>query len=295
MGGKEFYIVDVFSDRRFAGNQLAVFTQGGSFTDAEMQQIAREINFSETTFIFPEASSGNLFRVRIFTPEEEVPFAGHPTLGTAYVIQKVFLQETVPEIRLALNVGEIPVTMEYDGETIVRMTMKQKPPVFGAQIDPGKLAAVLSLTTADVDERFPVQVVSTGLPFIIAPLKTMAAVQRARLHKDLYVELIQDLDAKAILFFAPETLMPENRLHVRVFTEYFGVPEDPATGSANGCLAGYLIRYGYFGQEALDISVEQGFEIGRDAILYLSGYQDAHEIHVYVGGQAAMFAKGELV
>ena len=295
MSGKEFYMVDVFTDNRFGGNQLAVFTQGHHFREEELQAIAREINFSETTFIFPEESQGDHYRVRIFTPAEEVPFAGHPTLGTAYVIQTYLTQDKRDQIVLDLNVGPIPVTIEYDGDSVGKMTMKQNPPVFGETLSAEDLAGVLNISPADVDLRFPIQEVSTGLPFIIVPLKTMEAVSRARLNKEAYEALISALQAKAILFFAPETVHAENQLHARVFTEYFGVPEDPATGSANGCLAGYLLRYEYFGSRELNIRVEQGFEIGRNAILFLSGSKTDDQISVYVGGRTAPFARGEVL
>ena len=295
MNKGEFYMVDVFSAERFGGNQLAVFTQGHAFSDEEMQAVAREINFSETTFIFPRESRGNRYRVRIFTPAAEVPFAGHPTLGTAFVIQTFLAAEKHEQIILDLNVGPIPVDLEYEDNRVGIMTMRQNPPVFGETLPAEALAQVLNIEPEDVDGRFPVQEVSTGLPFIIVPLKTRDAVSRARLNKEAYDALIQDLEAKAILFFAPETVHAENHLHARVFTEFYGVPEDPATGSANGCLAGYLLRYEYFGSTHLEIRVEQGFEMGRDAILFLSGSKNDEQITVHVGGRAAAFARGEIL
>ncbi len=294
MDKKVFYMVDVFSGQKYGGNQLAVFPKGHLFSDEEMQRITREINFSETTFIFPNESQDNRYRVRIFTPAAEVPFAGHPTLGTAFVIQTFLAEKKYDRLILDLNVGPIPVDMEYSEGRIDMMTMKQNPPVFGQKLSGVDLAKVLNLSVEDIDSRFPIQEVSTGLPFIIVPLKSLDAVAKARLAKDHYVALIEGLEAKAILFFAPQTKYPENHLHARVFTEYFGVPEDPATGSANGCLAGYLLEYEYFGDKTLKIQVEQGFEIGRDAILYLSGEKKDGEITVYVGGRAALFAQGEL-
>lgn len=294
MDKKVFYMVDVFSGQKYGGNQLAVFPKGHLFSDEEMQRITREINFSETTFIFPKESQDNRYRVRIFTPAAEVPFAGHPTLGTAFVIQTFLAEKKYDRLILDLNVGPIPVDMEYSEGRIDMMTMKQNPPVFGQKLSGDDLAKVLNLSVEDIDSRFPIQEVSTGLPFIIVPLKSLGAVAKARLAKDHYDALIEGLEAKAILFFAPQTKYPENHLHARVFTEYFGVPEDPATGSANGCLAGYLLEYEYFGDKTLKIQVEQGFEIGRDAILYLSGEKKDGEITVYVGGRAALFAQGEL-
>ncbi|NLY50548.1 MAG: PhzF family phenazine biosynthesis protein, partial [Firmicutes bacterium] len=246
MSEREFYIVDVFAEEKYAGNQLAVFTQGHLYTDAEMQKLTKEMNYSESTFIFPVESAGNTFRVRIFTPAREVPFAGHPTLGTAYVILKKFVHEPVPEVVLDLKVGRIPVAVSYtpSGE-IADLIMKQVEPSFGPTVEAAKAAAVLSLPTEAVDRRYPVQEVSTGLPFLIVPLKSLAHVRAARVNLERLAHLWERLEARGLLVFAPETYTPASQLNVRVFCHYLGVPEDPATGSGNGCLAGYLIRHKY--------------------------------------------------
>ncbi len=281
--GLVFYIVDVFAEKKYTGNQLAVF-MGERLSDIEMQQIAKEMNFSETTFILPGSHD-----VRIFTPEREIPFAGHPTLGTAYVIQREIIREPVESLTLNLKVGQIPVKIEGD-----ILWMKQMSPVFGKILD-GQILDVLGLNDEDLDTRFPVQEVSTGLPFIIVPLKTLNALKKVKVDKERYFELIEDLDAKAILVFCPETRKRENDLSVRVFADYYGVAEDPATGSANGCLAGYLVRYRYFGKDKIDIRVEQGYEVGRPSLLFLRAEDKGREIRVSVGGRVVMIAKGEFV
>jgi trans-2,3-dihydro-3-hydroxyanthranilate isomerase len=335
MANLEFYIVDVFAIGQYTGNQLAVFPTATGLSLATMQQIAKEINFSESTFITGPAAAG-IYPVKIFTPAVELPFAGHPTLGTAWVIQKI-LDRPVESVTLQYTAGQIPVAFNYEGvgdgalrcpEPVVSpaddlavraaspigegslsfaqrlpeekgaspwenrptvLWMTQRPPEFLGQLAANQLAPVLQIDPADIDDRYPIEQVSTGLPFIIVPLKTLAAVQRAKLQIEAYYELIQDLPAQSILIFCPETLFPENQLHVRVFTHALGIPEDPATGSANGCLAAYLVRHQYQGQSQIDWRVEQGYEIDRPSLLFLRAQPGTIE----VGGQVALVASGQ--
>jgi trans-2,3-dihydro-3-hydroxyanthranilate isomerase len=288
-----FYIVDVFAEEKYAGNQLAVFRGVKAVSSTEMQRIAKEMNFSETTFILSDEKREGGYDVRIFTPETELPFAGHPTLGTAYVIQHEIVKEPVDEVVLNLKVGQIPVTFSYDGKHAEILWMKQLNPVFGKTLDAGLVSEVLSLDLRDVDERFPVQEVSTGVPCIVVPLKTLDALKRARISRDRYFEFVKDTQAKTVLIFCPETYKKENDLNVRFFADYYGVPEDPATGSGNGCLAGYLVKHRYFGKDRIDIRVEQGYEIGRPSLLLLKAEEKGEGIDVYVGGKVVMVAKGE--
>ena len=173
--------------------------------------------------------------------------------------------------------------------------MQQKPPVFQQKFTAHAIAPVLNLNIEDIDTNFPIQAVSTGLPFIIVPLKKLAAIKQIKVNKELYFELVSSTEAKSILVFCPETYKQENNLNVRVFCDYLGVPEDPATGSANGCLAGYLANYAYFGADSIDIRVEQGYEIGRDSLLLLKAQKTDADINVFVGGKVIMVAKGEFV
>lgn len=290
-----FYIVDVFAERKYAGNQLAVVRDTKALSDTQMQEIAKEVHFSETTFILSEAKRKGGYDVRIFTPEHEVPFAGHPTLGTAYVMQQEIIKEPVETVTLNLKVGQIPVTFDYKGKHIDLLWMKQKNPTFGQIFDPIPISEVLSLDQVEIDHRFPIQEVSTGLPFIIVPLKSLNAVKQSKTNKDKYFELIKIAQAKAVLIFCPETYKKENNLNVRMFADYYGVPEDPATGSANGCLAGYLVKHRYFGKDRIDIRVEQGYEIGRPSLLFLRAEEKEDKIDVRVGGKVVMIAKGEFV
>ncbi len=295
MDKRIFYIVDVFAEAKYAGNPLAVFRNPEDFSDEEMQKIAKEMNYSETTFILSEEERKGGYDVRIFTPETELPFAGHPTVGTAFVIQQEIIGEQVDQVALNLKVGQIPVTFGYSNEQPDILWMKQNPPVFRQILDKKSVSEVLHLKEDDIDERYPIQEVSTGVPSLIVPLQTLETIRRIRVDRNRYFALIQKLEAKAILVFCPQTYSEENVLNVRFFADYFGVPEDPATGSANGCLAGYLVKYRYFGEDWIDIRVEQGYEIGRPSLLFLRAEQSKEEIEVHVGGKVIKVAKGELV
>lgn len=290
-----FYIVDVFAEAKYTGNQLAVFTDIGNLSDQEMQQIAKEMNYSETTFIVSEDVNNGGYDVRIFTPKEELPFAGHPTLGTAYILQQEVIKQIAEKIILNLKVGQIPVSFHYLDLDIDLLWMQQKQPVFSQEFAVDTLAKVLNIEPNEIDSSFPIQEVSTGVPFIIVPLKSQATLKRIKVNKNKYFELINNTQAKSILVFCPETYNPENNLSVRVFADYLGVPEDPATGSANGCLAGYLVKYSYFGKESINLRVEQGYEIGRPSLLLLKAEKKDNEIEVFVGGKVIMVAKGEFV
>jgi len=292
-----FYIVDVFADEKYAGNQLAVVRDAKQLSSTEMQKIAKEMHFSETSFILSDKKRQGGYDVRIFTPETELPFAGHPTLGTAYIIQQEIIKKPVNKITLNLKVGQIPVTPTYNaqGQPDI-LWMKQKQPTFGQTFKAETIAKVLNLTAADIEPAFPIQEVSTGIPAIIVPLKTLSAIKRAKINKDQYYQLIEHIESKGILIFSPETYHRQNHLNVRFFADYYGVPEDPATGSANGCLTAYLIKHKYFNQRQINIRVEQGYEIGRPSLLLLKAQQDKQgKIHVNVGGKVKPVAKGQLL
>jgi trans-2,3-dihydro-3-hydroxyanthranilate isomerase len=286
-----FYIVDVFAEKKYSGNQLAVFRGAGALSDDEMQQIAAEMGFSETTFILSDEQRNSGFEVRIFTPKEEIPFAGHPTLGTAYIVRNEILRGNTEKAILNLKVGQIPVTFNKDGYC----WMKQIEPRFGQQHKPEILAPVLGVDADELDERFPIQEVSTGLPFFIVPLKTITALKKAKIDRQGYFDLIKESEAKGILVFCPETHESQNDISVRVFVDYYGIPEDPATGSGNGCLAGYLVKHRYFGKEGIDIRSEQGYEIGRPSLLLLKAEQREAGIDIAVGGKSMIVARGEFV
>jgi trans-2,3-dihydro-3-hydroxyanthranilate isomerase len=295
MAKYQFYILDVFAEEKYAGNQLAVVRDAAALSDNQMLRITSEMNYSETTFILSEEPRQGGYDVRIFTPGAELPFAGHPTLGTAFVIQREIMKEPAETVILNLKVGRIPVTSGPGGKEKDILWMKQINPIFGQVIEPESISRVLDLDESEIDDRFTIQEVSTGLPFIIVPLKSLDAVKRAKVNRDECFKLIEDTQAKMILVFCPETYNRENDLNVRVFCDYYGMPEDPATGSANGCLAGYLVKNRYFGNDRIDIRVEQGYEISRPSLLYLRAENKQEKIDVSVGGKVIMVAKGQLL
>ncbi|MGN7393482.1 PhzF family phenazine biosynthesis protein [Peribacillus frigoritolerans] len=285
-----YSIVDVFSNGKYTGNQLAVFKNAGNIPDKEMQQIAKEINFSETTFILSDSKNDGGYDVRIFTPNEEVPFAGHPTIGTAYIIQNEVLEAPLDNIILNFKGGQITVSFNNQEELL---WMKQNLPTFGRILDTDKISEVLNIHKENIDDRFPIQEVSTGLPVLVVPLKSLEAVKKVKINREKYFELIEHMDAKAIMVFSPETYDSKNDLNVRDFADYYGIPEDAATGSSNGCLAAYLVKYGYFERSEIDIRVEQGYEIERPSLLFLKASDDNGEIDVHVGGKVVKIAQGE--
>jgi trans-2,3-dihydro-3-hydroxyanthranilate isomerase len=282
-----FYIVDVFAEEKYAGNQLAVVRGGAGLSDETLQKIALEMNYSETTFVLSEEDTGGGYDVRIFTPGHEIPFAGHPTLGTAYVIQHEILASPVERITLKLKAGEVPVTF---GEVL---WMRQLPPALGRTLDSTSVASTLRLDRADLDDRYPVQEVSTGLPALIVPLRDLDALRRCKVDWERYTEVAGP--GKNLYVFCPE---PHDGgpgdLSARMFANDLGVPEDPATGSAAGCLAAYLLEHSCLGTDSVDVRVEQGYEIGRPSLLYLQAARDGDEMRVDVGGKVQLVARGEL-
>lgn len=287
-----FYIVDVFAESRLSGNQLAVFRDCVDLTTERMQRIAQEMHFSESTFITSEDPK-NGYDVRIFTPTSELPFAGHPTLGTAYIIQSEIIRAPVETVTLNLKVGKIPVTFSKDEKSQTILWMRQRPPVFGRTFDKDRIAKILGLKTSDVDSRFPVEEVSTGIPFIIVPLTSLKAIRTIRVDQPSMMSMFAESKTTLLFVFCPETYSKENQLNARGLGTADTVLEDPATGSANGCLAGYLVKHRYFGKDEINIRVEQGYEIDRRSILLLRSKKTESSIEVNVGGKVQFVAKGD--
>jgi trans-2,3-dihydro-3-hydroxyanthranilate isomerase len=283
----KFYIVDVFSKGKYTGNQLAVFINSIGICSEEMQQIAHEINFSETTFVNPTPNADGSYNVRIFTPVSEVDFAGHPTLGSAFIISEKITNNYNPIITLNLKVGKITVKKAVD-----ILSMQQITPKFGKIFDTHLLAEMLEINLIDIDNNFPIEEVSTGLPFTIVPLNSMEALRKCRMNQTFYKQFIEQAWAKGVLVFAKGAYVQPQSIVVRVFVDYLGISEDPATGSGNGCLAGYLVKHSYFNKQELDITVGQGYEINKPSELYLKAslYNDNYSIHV--GGKTELVAEG---
>lgn len=292
MSKPKFFFTDVFTDRSYGGNQLATFVDCEALSDAEMQQIAREINFSETTFITAREPRDGGYDVRIFTPQAEVEFAGHPVLGTAHVIRNQLRLSSASEIVLNLRIGQIPVSFEETAAGRSVLWMKQMPPQFGGRIDAGRVAEVLGIAASDIEAHWPVEEVSTGFPTLIIPLKSLAALKQVRIDREKYFALIGDAWAKLVLVFSREAYEAGHALSVRMFGDYYGVPEDPATGSSNGCLAAYLVRHRVLGATEIDVVSGQGYEIGRPSSLMLRAMEMQSGIEVRVGGSVVDVAHG---
>jgi trans-2,3-dihydro-3-hydroxyanthranilate isomerase len=288
-----FYIVDVFAESRLAGNQLAVFRDCASLTTKEMQRIAQEMHYSETTFITSEEPKSGGYDVRVFTPGFELPFAGHPTLGTAYIVQTQVIGKPVPKVVLNMKVGQIPVTFSYNRGTADVLWMRQKLPTFGMTFPRGKIAKIFGLKASDLDRKFPVMMASTGVPFVIVPLTGLKAIKKINVNSDALRKLLKKTKSTVVLLFSPETYSKKNQLNVRVLGVPENIPEDPATGSGNGCLAAYLVKTKYFGSDEVDIRVEQGYEIGRRSLLLLRAKSTSSGIEVNVGGRVQFVAEGE--
>ncbi|WP_410765991.1 PhzF family phenazine biosynthesis protein [Haloferax sp. DFSO60] len=285
-----FHIVDVFATAKYAGNQLAVFEDADSLSDDEQAALAVEMNYSESTFVEGESEGG--YDVRIYTPATEIPFAGHPTLGTAAVLREHY--DAGDEITLNLGVGPITVTVRGSGDDETYW-MKQNEPDFGETLEHDRLAEVLSLGESDVDADWPVQVVSTGLPAVMVPLRDRDALGRSEVNPIAYRELLEETGVENLLLFCPDPRDETNDFAARMYCLGYGIPEDPATGSANGCLAGYLAHHEYFGDGEVEATVEQGYEMGRPSLLHLESETTGDGIDIRVGGRVEFVAEGNLV
>ncbi|WP_148413759.1 PhzF family phenazine biosynthesis protein [Haloferax sp. KTX1] len=286
-----FHTVDVFATAKYAGNQLAVFEDADALSSDQMAALANETNFSETTFI-EGGSPDDGYDVRIFTPDGEIPFAGHPTLGTAAVLREHF--SAGDEVTLNLGVGPISVEVRSDGSDSEQYWMTQNAPEFGAELDRETLAEVLSLGAADFDADWPIQVVSTGLPAVMVPLRDRDALARSEVFTPAYRSFFDDVGVENLFLFCPDPRDDANDFAARMYAPGHGVAEDPATGSANGCFAGYLARHRYFDDE-VEVTVEQGYEMGRPSHLHLEAEDRGDEVTVRVGGRVEFVSEGRLV
>jgi trans-2,3-dihydro-3-hydroxyanthranilate isomerase len=291
-----FVQVDVFTSVPLEGNQLAVFADGSSLSDAEMQAIARETNLSETTFIFPRDAATERergVRVRIFTTSEELPFAGHPTLGTAMVLRNDAQRGkgSADEIALDLNVGRIPVRFSTrDGLPFGLMT--QRDPEFKSKHSREDVARAAGLSLNDIADDLPIQTVSTGNAFAIVPLKSLAVLQNLAPTWANMKAYLDKSDAKFFYFVSREALNPEARLQSRMI---FYNGEDPATGSAAGPCAAWAVQYGVVPADE-QVLMEQGVEMKRRSRIFFSAARNANKIvNVRVGGHVAEVARGEFI
>ncbi len=286
-----FVWMDVFTDRPLEGNQLAVFTDARGLSKEQMQAIARETKLSETTFIIPrepEVEREKGIRVRIFTVDEELPFAGHPTLGTATVLRGNSGADT---ITLELDAGRIPVRFR-DENGLAFGEMRQRDPEFLAIHKLDEVARATGLPASEIDASLPIQTVSTGLPFTIVPVRTLAAVQKLDLQWTRAKEYLDKSGGNFFYFLARGAVLPRTDVHVRMI---FYNGEDPATGSAAGCAAAWMVKYGV-AKAAQKVVIEQGLECRRPSRLVVSADKDGDRItDVRVGGTSVEVMRGEMV
>ena len=296
----DYFILDVFTETALAGNPLAVVMDTAGMTTEHMQAIAREFNLSETTFVERRAvavEEAEGVRVRIFTTQEELPFAGHPTLGTASVL-KMFAPETVhaSAVRLALNVGAIPVIFEArkDASAAIFGEMTQRDPEFGAELDPGEVARLTGLSVADLHPAATPQVVSTGNGFAIVPLRSADALARLKVNHEEANTYLRAQGGRWFYVLGQESVQDQSRPQdYRARTQFYG-GEDPATGSAAGCAISYLVARGHV-SSGQRIHLRQGVEMGRPSDLFLSAKMESASVSdVRVGGSTVLVAKGQI-
>ncbi len=293
--------LDVFTDRLFGGNQLAVFLDGRGLSVEAMQAIAKEMNFSETTFVLPAEARETDFRVRIFTPNEELPMAGHPTVGTTFALARAgVLGPARDRVVLGLGIGATPVSLAWRDEELCFVWMTQMSPTFGAPIaDPAGAAAALRLSGAAVaGTGLPVQMGSSGVPFLFVPLATRRAVDNAAFDATAYDAFIRaaKLEELPIFLFSSEQTGDKATVYSRMFAPGMGINEDPATGGACGPLGCYLVRHKVVSPEkAGSILNLQGVKMGRPSHIHIAIDVENGQINsVRVGGEAVIAGEGTL-
>jgi len=290
---------DVFTGEPLYGNQLAVFTDGRGIDSTTMQRMAREMNLSESTFILPAEAPGTDLRMRIFTPIQEVPMAGHPTVGSTFALAHTgFLEPGRPRVVFGLNVGPTPVDLEWEADRLRFAWMTQGLPEFGPAIDArSQVASALGLTLADLAPGLPVQIVSCGLRLVFVPLRDREAVDRAISDSAAFRRLMAELSENVPIFlFAVLPPGGEATVYSRMFAPAFGIIEDPATGSASGPLGCYLVQHGVVAPGAAGSMLNlQGVAMGRRSRLHIAIDGGPSAITgVRVGGEAVLVGRGEL-
>jgi trans-2,3-dihydro-3-hydroxyanthranilate isomerase len=294
-----FTLVDVFTSRPFGGNQLAVFTDGTALSASEMQELAHEMNFSESTFVMPAESSGAR-RVRIFTPRREMPMAGHPTVGTTWVLAtrgEIALDAASVDATLQLGIGPVTVTVESAGGKPDFVWMAHREAEFGAKRDDrGRIAKALGITAADIRGDLPIQRVSTGFPFTFIPLKTLDALARCAPNEPAHSALLKPGEQSLPLYMFVVNESGEFSARARMFSPHDGVPEDPATGSAAAPFGAYAAAYGLIKPAPIaSFVIRQGVEMGRPSEIRVEvARKDSGAFGIRIGGRCAIVGEGEI-
>jgi trans-2,3-dihydro-3-hydroxyanthranilate isomerase len=291
----KFYTCDVFTRSPFGGNQLAVFPDASSIPEAQLQSIAKEFNFSETTFVYPPKNPAHTRQVRIFTPGGELPFAGHPTVGTAItlcIIGDVNVTENETKIILEEGVGPVPVTVRSENgiPAFAQLTAAQLPTITETVPDVETVAAMLTLSGEELAvSKYPLQFVSVGFPFLFVAVKDRASIACIRVN----VPVMEQLKLKEVFVFTDDAEQKDFHFRARMFAPLIGIPEDPATGSAAAAFAGYLAAKDPIQNGTVRWNIEQGFEMGRPSLLFIEADKQAGTVTgVRVGGNAVMMTEG---
>ena len=285
--------LDAFTTQPYAGNPCAVLPDARGLSDEQMQTIARETNLSETAFVFPSENAD--FAVRYFTPRYELPFAGHPTIATTFMLAQegmVDLQEPLTRIQLEFKVGVLPVEIEVKNGQPLQAVMTQKPPEFGQTFSSSETAACFGLAESDLRSDCPVQVVSTGVAFLMVPVTGLGKLEKIRMDRDALAVLTKKAGVDAAYVFALEGFSAQADTHARLIDPH-GSNEDPYTGSATGCMGAYLVQYGL--KKGPIIQAEQGHFVQRPGlgILDVVGKPGAVQ-QVKLGGAAVKVLDGQL-
>jgi len=282
---KECIFLDVFTGTPYTGNQLAVFSSAEDLDEYQMQKLANEINYSETTFILNSPDDSADFDIRIFTPFSEIPFAGHPTLGTAYVLLN-YLDTKLKNknsIKLRTKVGIIPLE-KSDGNIWMR---QNDPEFFNIFKDKNKIAELIGLAPDDISDDLPIEEVSTGNTILLIPIRNLSSIRKATGIVNKITDFFTNNKSIAPYLFTFEAEDPNSKVHTRLFAPHYGILEDPATGSAAGPLAGYLLKYNVFGNR-FEIQNEQGIEIGRPSQIMMRGCINNGNSKIEIGGKCCI-------
>ena len=292
-----YHLLDVFTDRQFGGNQLAVFTDPPSdLPAATMQQIAKELNLSEITFVLQPADPANDYRLRIFTPAAEMPMAGHPTVGSAYALARLGELKGKTSIKFEEGVGPITVDIHVDEQGQPTDIWMQQPlpqflEIYG---DRRAIAEMLSLNVNDLRPDIPLQILSSAVPFLYVTLTSLAAMAKIDFRIDLWRNTLAGSRGENVFVTTTETVLESSTVHSRMFAPALGIAEDPATGAASGPLGAYLHRYRL--TESCQMVSEQGFAMGRPSLIHIDLEHRGDSItKVAIGGQCAYMGYGTLL
>ena len=289
-----FYQIDVFTNTPFSGNPLAVFFDVEDLSSLTMQAIAQEMNLSETIFVLPPCDMPADFSVKIFTPEKEIPFAGHPTIGTAHILRETGrVISGDHSIKLSMKAGIITVTQGLIDNLLF---MDQPLPGYLPVLDCAeKIGNVLNIPTSSIKlSRYPIQIVSTGLPVLLVPINSIKLLEKIEINVSELDKFLHSLGVEMLYAFTDETLNPSAKIHARMFAPPLGILEDPATGSAAGAMGAYIFKHKIVPENNLkNIIIEQGYKMGRPSSIHVEIYHEYNEIKkIRVGGESVTVIEG---